>query len=77
MKRIDPTELQTDQGYASPVQTISEEALASCRNHLESLQNLRYLVLLEADQPQQIKLHLRMMEWHLDNLGQTLFEHHM
>jgi len=51
---------------------ISEERLASCRNHIETLQNLRYLVSLEADQPQQVRLHTRMMEWHLNNLAEDL-----
>ncbi len=48
------------------------EILSSCRNHLESLQNLRYLILLEVNQPSQVKLHLRMMEQHLNNLAGTL-----
>lgn len=51
---------------------IPPEILSSCRNHLESLQNLRYLILLEVNQPSQVKLHLRMMEQHLNNLAGTL-----
>jgi hypothetical protein len=49
------------------------ETLQSCRNHLESIQNLRYLILLEAHDPKQVKLHLRMMDWHLQNLSEALF----
>lgn len=51
---------------------LPAEVLSSCRNHLESLQNLRYLILLEVNQPSQIKLHLRMMEQHLNNLASVL-----
>jgi hypothetical protein len=52
---------------------INIESLASCRNHIESMQNLRYLTVLEADSAQQVKLNMRMMEWHLRNLAEALF----
>ena len=51
---------------------LSAEVLSSCRNHLESLRNLLYLILLEVNQPSQIKLHLSMMEQHLNNLASVL-----
>lgn len=77
MERNDPIELHMDQRDSFPLdQTFSGETLTNCRNHLESLQNLRYLILLEAEYPQQIKLHLRMMEWHLNNLREVLFQDH-
>ena len=49
-----------------------EDALASCRDHLESLQNLRYLTFLEADQPIHVREHLRTMDWHLHKLAKVL-----
>jgi hypothetical protein len=52
----------------------TEEVLGSCRNHLESLQNLRYLISLDVENPQQVRLHLRMMDWHLRNLSEVLFQ---
>jgi len=51
---------------------ISEELLSSCRNHIESLQNLSYLTLSEAAEPNQVRLHVNMMEWHLRNLTEVL-----
>jgi hypothetical protein len=50
----------------------TEKALQSCRNHLESLPNLRYLTSLEVEYPQQVRLHLRRMDWHLRNLPDEL-----
>jgi hypothetical protein len=49
-----------------------EENLRTCRSNLESLQNLSYLTSLDADQPQQVRLIARMMEWHIQNLSQAL-----
>jgi hypothetical protein len=51
----------------------SKDVLAICRNHIESLQNLRYMASQEIDYPTQVKLHLRMIEWHLFNLSEALF----
>ena len=48
------------------------EVLGSCRNHLESLQNLSYLTSLDADHPTQVRLNIRMIEWHLHNLSEAL-----
>jgi len=50
----------------------SEEVLGSCRNHIESLQNLSYLTSLDADHPTQVRLNIKMMEWHLHNLSEAL-----
>jgi hypothetical protein len=52
----------------------TEEFVGSCRNHLESVQNLRYLISLEVDNPQQVRLHLRMMDWHLRNLSEVMLQ---
>lgn len=48
------------------------EILGSCRNQIESLQNLSYLTSLDADRPTQVRLNIRMMEWHLHNLSEAL-----
>jgi hypothetical protein len=50
------------------------ELLGSCRNHVESLQNLSYLTSLDADHPTQVRLNIRMMEWHLHNLSDALLD---
>jgi hypothetical protein len=50
----------------------SEEVLGSCRNHIESLQNLSYLTSLDADHPTRVRLNIRMMEWHLLGLSEAL-----
>jgi hypothetical protein len=52
----------------------TEELLGSCRNHLESLQNLRYLISLDIENPHQVRLHLRRMDWHLRNLSEVLLQ---
>jgi hypothetical protein len=46
--------------------------LRSCRSHIESLQNLSYLTSLDAEHPTQVRLNIRMMEWHLHNLSVAL-----
>jgi hypothetical protein len=51
----------------------TKEVLGICRNHIESLQNLRYITSIDADHPTQVRLNLRMMEWHLNNLSEALF----
>jgi hypothetical protein len=53
-------------------QVLTKEVLASCRNHIESLQNLSYLTSLEAESPSQVRLNLRMMEWHIRNLAELI-----
>jgi hypothetical protein len=65
MQHSDSTELDTDH-------VSNNNVLAICRNHLESLQNLSYMTSLEADHPMQVRLHIRMMEWHLYNLSEAL-----
>jgi len=50
------------------------ELLRSCRNHIESLQNLSYLTSLDADHPTQVRLNIRMMEWHRHNLSDALLD---
>jgi hypothetical protein len=50
----------------------SAEVLGSCRNHIESLQNLSYITSLDADHPTQVRLNIKMMEWHLHNLSEAL-----
>jgi len=65
MRNNDPKEHMTDR-------VSNQESLANCRNHLESIQNLRYLTSLEADHPTQVRLHLRMMEWHIQNLTEAM-----
>jgi hypothetical protein len=50
----------------------TDVVLASCRNNVESLQNLSYLSPLgDADQSQ-VRLNLRIMQWHLRNLAELL-----
>jgi hypothetical protein len=66
MRFHDSAEFLTDR-------VIKNETLASCKNHIDSIQNLRYLSVLEAESPQQVRLNLRMMEWHLNNLEEALF----
>ncbi len=51
---------------------ISEELLSSCRNHIETLQNLSYLTSIEAADTNQVRLNVKMMEWHLRNLTEVL-----
>jgi hypothetical protein len=46
--------------------------LRSCRSQIESLQNLSYLTSLDAEHPTQVRLNIRMMEWHLHNLSVAL-----
>jgi hypothetical protein len=46
--------------------------LRSCRSHIESLQNLSYVTSLDAEHPNQVRLNIRMMEWHLHNLSEAL-----
>jgi hypothetical protein len=53
-------------------QVSSEETLRTFRSNIESLQNLSYLTSLDADHPQQVRLNVRMMEWHLQNLSEAL-----
>jgi hypothetical protein len=50
----------------------SREVLGSCRNHLESLQNLSYITSIDSDYPVQVRLNMKMMEWHLHNLSEIL-----
>jgi hypothetical protein len=51
---------------------ISAELLKSCRNHIETLQNLSYLTSIDAADPYQVRLNVKMMEWHLLNLTEAL-----
>ena len=51
---------------------ISAELLKSCRNHIETLQNLSYLTSSDAADPNQVRLNVKMMEWHLLNLTEAL-----
>jgi hypothetical protein len=51
---------------------ISAELLKSCRNHIETLQNLSYLTSSDAADPYQVRLNVKMMEWHLLNLTEAL-----
>jgi hypothetical protein len=75
MSPHDLTELHTDPtSHPLMSQILSTEALQSCRNNLEAIQNLRYLILLEVHDSKQVKLHLRMMDWHIHNLSDTLFQ---
>ena len=70
----DQTELQTNPiSRLLDGHVLSAEALDRCRNNLEALQNLRYLILLESHDSKQVKLHLRTMDWHIRNLSDTLF----
>jgi hypothetical protein len=64
----------TEEQFANRLSDI--EVLGICRNHIESLQNLRYMISLDAYDPTQVKLNLRMMEWHLHNLSEALFSPH-
>jgi hypothetical protein len=51
---------------------ISEELLSSCRNHIETLQNLSHLTSIDAADTIQVRLNVEMMEWHLRNLSEVL-----
>jgi len=51
---------------------ISEEILRSCRNHIETLQNLSHLTSSDAADSNHVRLNVRMMEWHLLNLTEAL-----
>jgi hypothetical protein len=51
---------------------ISAELLKSCRNHIETLRNLSYLTSSDAADPNQVRLNVKMMEWHLLNLTEAL-----
>jgi hypothetical protein len=51
---------------------ISAELLRDCRNHIETLQNLCYLTSSDAADPNQVRLNVKMMEWHLLNLTEVL-----
>jgi hypothetical protein len=51
---------------------ISEELLSSCRNHIETLQNLSHLISIDAADTIQVRLNVEMMEWHLRNLAEVL-----
>jgi hypothetical protein len=51
---------------------ISEELLSSCRNHIETLQNLNHLTSIDAADTNQVRLNVKMMEWHLRNLAEVL-----
>ncbi len=74
MPENDLTELQTGQtNHILTSQVLSAQALENCRNSLEAIQNLRYLILLEVRDSMQVKLHLRMMDWHMHNLSDALF----
>jgi hypothetical protein len=50
----------------------TEEVLVSCRNHIESLQNLSYLTSLEAESRTQVRLNVRLIEWHIRNIAELL-----
>jgi hypothetical protein len=65
-----PNDESTMEQYADQVGT--RDVLGICRNHIESIQNLRYLASLDAQYPTQVRRHLRMMEWHLHGLWETL-----
>jgi hypothetical protein len=51
---------------------ISEDLLSSCRNHIETLQNLSHLTSIDAADTNQVRLNLRMMDLHLRNLAEVL-----
>jgi len=51
-----------------------QEYHGACRTHLESLQNIRHLLCLEAEHPDRIRLHLQMMKWHLHKLENVLLQ---
>jgi hypothetical protein len=63
---------QGDSKEHSTDRMSNAELLGNCRNHIESLQNIGYLTSLEADHPNQVRLNIRMMEWHLHNLSEAL-----
>jgi hypothetical protein len=61
--------VRTEEQFTDRV--ISEELLSSCRNHIETLQNLSHLTSLDAADTNQVRLNVRMMEWHLHNLAEV------
>ena len=73
MQFYDSAEKATNQAANSAI-TMTEQVLGDCRNHIESVQNLRHLISLEAYNPKQVMVHLRMMDWHLRNLAEILLE---
>ena len=50
----------------------ADDTVNVCRTHLDALQNLTYLISLEAENPREVRVHLRIMEWHLQILQDTL-----
>jgi len=76
MQFYDSAEKATNQAAKTSI-TLTEEVLGDCRNHLESAQNLRHLISLEAYSPKKVMLYLRMMDWHLRNLAEILLEPRM
>jgi hypothetical protein len=50
----------------------SEEKLSRCRDHIERMQNIIYLLKFEANRPTQVLLTAKMLEWHVDNLSDVL-----
>jgi hypothetical protein len=54
----------------------TQESLASCRDSLESLQNLRYLISMDNPDPMQQGLYLRMMDTHLNHLSDVLLRYY-
>ncbi len=51
---------------------LTEEVLASCQNHIESLQDLSNLISQDAEYLSPVRLNIKMMEWHIRNLAELI-----
>jgi hypothetical protein len=53
-------------------QVLTEEVLAACQNHIESLQNLSNLISQDAEYQSPVRINIKMMEWHIRNLAELI-----
>ena len=65
--------------YRKPIELLSdrsktEECLVKCRRHLDSLQNISYLIRLDADHPLQVRHYGRCLDWHLRKLANAILQ---
>jgi hypothetical protein len=51
---------------------LTEEVLASCQNHIESLKDLSNLISQDAEYLSPVRLNIKMMEWHIRNLAELI-----
>jgi hypothetical protein len=51
---------------------LTGEVLASCQNHIESLQNLSNIISQDAEYLSPLRLNIEIMEWHIRNLAELI-----